>query len=104
VIERQGIILGDGSLVSSSGFTVTHTAGSGSYKITFPAGTFNASGSSTNYPVIVAIPVAGNLLLRNIGATVHLDGGFDVTLSTGAGDEEFEFIVVQHNGPNNPGT
>jgi hypothetical protein len=104
VIERQGLVLADGTLNFSSGFTVTHTAGSGNYKINFPAGTFSASQSTTDYPAIVAMPVAGSLLLRDIGANMHLDGSFDVTLSTGAGDEEFEFIVVQHNGPDNPGT
>ncbi len=51
----RGSVRADGSMVgpSSSAFSVTHTAGSGSYTISVPAGTF----SGTHMPVALITPV-----------------------------------------------
>jgi hypothetical protein len=37
-------------------------------------------------------------------ATLFGDGSLVYTIVTGATDSGFSFVILQHNGPNNPGT
>jgi len=101
-IERQGFVAPNGSLILSNGFTVTHTAGTGNYTINFPAGTWNFD--TTNFPAITAIPQPGATPLQLVGDALFGDGSATFTLNTGTGEESFSFMVLQHNGPQSPGT
>jgi hypothetical protein len=101
-IERQGYVASNGSLIDSNGFTVTHTAGTGNYSIHFPAGTWNFD--VTNFPAITAIPQPGATPLQLVGDALFGDGSATFTLNTGTGEESFSFMVLQHKGPQNPGT
>lgn len=105
-IERQGIVSAAGALVLSSGFTVMHTQGTAVYVITFPAGTWLPD--STNFPVLtgnVVTTISGfNPGLDIAQATLFGDGSLSYTVAPAAVDEMFEFHVLQHVGPNNPGT
>jgi hypothetical protein len=76
---------------------VTHTGGTGSYTINFPAGTWNFDG--TNFPAITAIPQPGATPIQLTGDSLAGDGSAHSTLDTGAGEESFSFMVLQHNGP-----
>lgn len=100
---RHGMVLSNGTLNDSSGFTVTHT-GTGTYTITYPAGTFNFD--ATNFPVIqgTAFPAGGPIPLGWTVATLFGDGHLVYNVYTGSTDAFFDFTLVQHNGPNNPGT
>ena len=103
ITERQGIVLSNGTAWSSSGFTVTHTSGSGVYVLDFPCGTFNWD--LDNFPVINITPFSAAQVTWGTGQEVLWGcGAFEATIGTyGAGDKQFMFDVVQHNGPNVPG-
>jgi hypothetical protein len=101
-IERQGYVATDGSLIDSNGFTVTHTAGSGNYAINWPAGTW--AFDLTNFPAITAIPQPGGTPIQLVADILHPDGSASWTLNTGAGEESFSFMILQHVGAQNPGT
>src|SRR6476469_923458 len=102
-IERQGLVTAAGALLLSSGFTVTHTGGTGTYTIAYPAGTWNFD--ATNFPAITAIPINGATTPVTAGTgTLFGDGSLTWVLHTGVADEDFGFHILQHNGPNNPGT
>lgn len=102
-IERQGIIAPDGSLIYSSGFTVTHTPGSGVYVIDFPCGTFKWD--LDNFPIITMTTFSGLPWIWGIGQEVLWGcGAFEATVGTyNNGDHQFVFHVLQHVGPNVPG-
>ena len=106
-IERQGIVSAAGALVASSGFTVTHTQGSVVYDITFPAGTWLPD--ATNFPVmsgnVFNVVTGYNPALNIAQATLFGDGSLVYTvIPGGAIEQKFEFTVLQHVRPNNPGT
>jgi hypothetical protein len=102
-IERQGAIAPDGSKIYSSGFTVTHTPGSGVYVIDFPCGTFNYD--LDNFPIITMTTFSGLPWIWGIGQEVLWGcGAFEATVGTyNNGDHQFVFHVLQHVGPNVPG-
>ena len=81
---------------------MTHTGGTGDYTIQFPAGTFNFDG--TNFPAITAIPQPGGTHIQLVGDALFPDGSANYTLNTGAGEESFSFMVLQHVGPQVPGS
>jgi hypothetical protein len=101
--ERQGMVTPNGSTPYSSGFTVTHTPGSGIYVIDFPCGTFNYD--LDNFPIITMTTFSGLPWIWGIGQEVLWGcGAFEATVGTyGNGDHQFVFTVNQHNGPNVPG-
>jgi hypothetical protein len=102
-IERQGAIAPDGTKIYSSGFTVTHTPGSGVYVIDFPCGTFNYD--LDNFPIITMTTFSGLPWIWGIGQEVLWGcGAFEATVGTyNNGDHQFVFHVLQHVGPNVPG-
>jgi hypothetical protein len=103
VTERQGMVGSDGTIYYSSGYTVTHTPGSGVYVIDFPCGTFNYD--LANFPVISITAFSASQQTWGTGQEVIWGcGAFEATIGTyGHGDHQFMFNVVQHNGPNVPG-
>jgi hypothetical protein len=73
----SGLILGDGTISSGTGFSVSHVS-EGEYQISFPDGSLSSNACP---PVAVAIPFSG--LLRHVlvaGRSCSGSGGGSVTL------------------------
>jgi hypothetical protein len=99
--ERQGIVNSAGGLVFSSGFTVTHPS-TGNYTITYPPGTW--AFDTTNFPAFTGTPLFTQNEITFGSATLFGDGSLVYNIFTGATDSGFSFVILQHKGPNTPGT
>ena len=82
-----GLIAANGSITVGTGFTVSHTAGSNSYTVTWPVGTFPS----------VAIPMA-----RTYGTTLQItswtatgNGNGNMTVTPGSGEAQFWFEIIE---------
>lgn len=84
----RGSVMGGGGVGSGTGFTVTHTAGSGLYTINI------LTPFATSSPVAVATPLSTSRLVRVTGQSANTVSFFVSDLSGGALEGSFNLIVI----------
>ena len=78
----------NGTPQGNGGYTVIHTAGSGSYTITFPPGTFTGNTGKGVIPVVTP----GNVVaIASTPVAANGSGSFSVTFSS---EQLFNWVVA----------
>ena len=78
-----------------SGFTVQHTAGTGLYRIDFPAGTF--TGNAGKFLIATVTPIGGGSSFVNFAssiAPVAADGSGSFEVQFSGGEVLFDYVVA----------
>ena len=78
-----------------SGFSVQHTAGSGLYRIDFPAGTF--TGSAGKFLIATVTPIGGSATFVDFAssiAPIAADGSGSFEVHFNGGETLFDYVVA----------
>jgi hypothetical protein len=77
-----------------SGFTVQHTAGSGLYRIDFPAGTFTGNAGKFLIATVTPIGAATSVDFASSIAPIAADGSGSFEVQFSGGETLFDFVVA----------
>jgi len=89
----SGSVNPDGS-PQVSGFTVQHTAGSGLYRMDFPAGSFSGSAGKFLIATVTPIGPSTNVEFASSIAPIASDGSGSFEVQFAGGDTLFTFVVA----------